>query len=361
MIAIENVAKRYGNGDLVLRHVSLTVAEGQFFTLLGPSGCGKTTLLRCIAGLERPEAGRMAVRNTTVFDQRSGIFMPPNRRNIGMVFQSYAIWPHMTVFENVAFPGRVRKLSSPEQSALAALKTVGLDHLKDRSATQLSGGQQQRVALARAIATEPDVLLLDEPLSNLDAALRDQMRNELKALQSRIGITTVLVTHDQAEALSLSDTIAVMESGSIVEVGAPETLYKTPSQAFTARFLGDPIELPVTVGQGAGGIGVASTPLGMLKLPTACFPIGAGTLFIKTERLVLHPTINKDGDALFEATVTARRFLGAGYEYVLAPLNGNAELRVKNNDKIIFEVGSIVSVEAPEDALIVLPRAGEPS
>ena len=358
MIVIENVAKRYGNGDLVLHHVSLTVAEGQFFTLLGPSGCGKTTLLRCIAGLERPEAGHMAVRNTTVFDQRSGIFVPPNKRNIGMVFQSYAIWPHMTVLENVAFPGRVRKLANPEQSALAALKTVGLDHLKDRSATQLSGGQQQRVALARAIATEPDVLLLDEPLSNLDAALRDQMRNELKALQSRIGITTVLVTHDQAEALSLSDTIAIMEAGNIVEVGAPETLYKSPSQAFTARFLGDPIELPVTIKQGAGGMFVASTPLGVLKLPTVRFPMGTGTLFIKTERLVLHPTTTKVDDALFEATVTAKRFLGTGYEYVLAPPNGNTELRIKNNDKVTFDIGSTVLVEAPEDALIVLPQVG---
>ena len=356
MIAIENVAKRYGNGDLVLRHVSLNVSEGQFFTLLGPSGCGKTTLLRCIAGLERPEGGRMAVRNNVVFDQRTGIFTPPNRRNIGMVFQSYAIWPHMSVLENVAFPGRVRKLKNPEQSALAALKTVGLDHLKDRSATQLSGGQQQRVALARAIATEPDVLLLDEPLSNLDAALRDQMRNELKALQSRIGITTVLVTHDQAEALSLSDTIAVMEAGNIVEVGAPEALYKSPTQAFTARFLGDPIELPVTIGTGSGGMLVASTPLGMLKLPNARFPVGAGTLFIKTEQLNLHPSASNKEDALFEATVTARRFLGSGYEYVLAPPNGNAELRIKNNDKVIYEVGDTVLVEAPEAALIVLPR-----
>jgi ABC-type Fe3+/spermidine/putrescine transport system ATPase subunit len=358
MIAIEDIAKRYGNGELVLRHVSLSIAEGQFFTLLGPSGCGKTTLLRCIAGLERPEAGRMAVRGTTVFDQAAATFVPPNRRNVGMVFQSYAIWPHMTVLENVAFPARARRLGNPEQSALAALKRVGLDHLKDRSATQLSGGQQQRVALARAIATEPDVLLLDEPLSNLDAALRDQMRNELKSLQSRIGITTVLVTHDQAEALSLSDTIAVMESGRIVEVGSPEALYKAPTQAFTARFLGDPIELPVTVETGPDGAPVASTPLGILKLPRGRFAAGPGTLFIKTERLILHPKAESGASTLFAATVAARRFLGAGYEYVLVTSDGGKELRIKNTEQTTFDVGRTVFVEAPEDALIVLPLDG---
>jgi iron(III) transport system ATP-binding protein len=222
---------------------SFTLASGTFFTLLGPSGCGKTTTLRCIAGLERPDSGAIRLGDLIFFDHVSGTNVPLNLRNIGMVFQSYAIWPHMSVFENVAFPLRVAKdrrygRDEIDRRVDEALDSVGLLALKSRSATRLSGGQQQRVALARAIVRKPRLLLLDEPLSNLDAALREEMRKELKKLQAQIGVTTVYVTHDQAEALEMSDRIAVMEQGRIVQLATPRDIYRNPSNAFVAGFIG---------------------------------------------------------------------------------------------------------------------------
>lgn len=226
-----------------VREVNFDLTSGMFFTLLGPSGCGKTTTLRCLAGLEEPDAGYIEVGGAALFDSASGVAVPANRRNFGMVFQSYAIWPHMTVFENVAFPLRVakdRKFNRQEMQAMVhrALEVVSLGGYGGRSATQLSGGQQQRVALARAIVREPKLLLLDEPLSNLDAALRDEMRNELRRLQREIGITTIYVTHDQTEALEMSDRIAVMQGGRIVQSAAPREIYGAPVSEFVAEFVG---------------------------------------------------------------------------------------------------------------------------
>ncbi len=220
--------------------VTLEAPEGKILTLLGPSGCGKTTTLRCIAGLERPDDGEIRFGDRVVYSGSRGIFVPPEQRNIGMVFQSYAIWPHMTVFENVAYPLRVRRVSGAEvrRRVMAALELVGLQHLADRPAPFLSGGQQQRVALARALVYEPEVLLLDEPLSNLDAKVREQVREELKALQRKLNITTLYVTHDQVEALSLSDIVAVMRDGKIIEMGSPQQLYEHPKTRFVAEFLG---------------------------------------------------------------------------------------------------------------------------
>jgi iron(III) transport system ATP-binding protein len=246
-LLVSGLSKLYRNtGDGVaggIQDASFSLEPGTFFTLLGPSGCGKTTTLRCIAGLEEPDAGSIAVGRDVFFDAARGISVPLNRREIGMVFQSYAIWPHMSVFENVAFPLRVAKdraYSREETKRLVgdALSSVDLDGFGARSATQLSGGQQQRVALARAIVRQPKLLLLDEPLSNLDAALREGMRNELKRLQRQLGITTVYVTHDQAEALEMSDTIAVLNRGRIVQMGSPREIYFRPSNAFVAGFVG---------------------------------------------------------------------------------------------------------------------------
>jgi iron(III) transport system ATP-binding protein len=226
-----------------IRDATFTLQPGTFFTLLGPSGCGKTTTLRSIAGLERPDTGSIRLGEETFFDSARGIAVPLNRRNIGMVFQSYAIWPHMTVFENVAFPLRVsrdRKYSGAETRKMVgdALTRVGLDGFEMRSATRLSGGQQQRVALARAIVKQPKLLLLDEPLSNLDATLRDEMRTELKRLQQEVGITTIYVTHDQAEALEMSDLVAVINKGDVVQMGPPQDIYNRPASAFVAGFVG---------------------------------------------------------------------------------------------------------------------------
>ncbi|HET8568975.1 MAG TPA: ABC transporter ATP-binding protein [Candidatus Limnocylindria bacterium] len=224
-----------------VRDVSFTVEAGRFYTLLGPSGCGKTTTLRCIAGLERPEAGTIEIDGNVV--SGPGRFVQTHERDIGMVFQSYAIWPHMTAFENVAFPLRVGSERLPRERLSRmveeALALVGLEGLEDRPAPQLSGGQQQRLALARALVRKPKLLLLDEPLSNLDAKLRERMRVELRDLQRRLGIATIYVTHDQGEALFLSHRIAVMQDGVIVQEGAPRDLYGGPASGFVADFVGD--------------------------------------------------------------------------------------------------------------------------
>jgi ABC-type Fe3+/spermidine/putrescine transport system ATPase subunit len=224
---------------------SLEVQRGEVFTLLGPSGCGKTTTLRLVAGLEHPDAGEIALRGRVVASVPARVFVAPHKRNLGMVFQSYAIWPHMTVFENVAYPLRLRgvRRSVVAEKVARVLDLVGLAGLDGRAATLLSGGQMQRVALCRALVYEPDLLLLDEPFSNLDAKLREQMRVELRVLQRRLGVTVLFVTHDQIEALSLSDRIAVMQRGRVEQVGAPRDLYERPASAFVRDFLGQTVVL----------------------------------------------------------------------------------------------------------------------
>ena len=244
MLSVRSLFTEYPGerGTLVkaAQDVSFEVPEGKLFTLLGPSGCGKTTTLRSIAGLERPSAGEIEVAGKVMYSSAKGIFVAPNKRNFGMVFQSYAIWPHMNVFQNAAFPLEVRKLRKKEiaEKVMRVLQAVALDHLVDREATKLSGGQQQRLALARALVMEPQLLLLDEPLSNLDAKLRDRMRIELKRLQRDLNLTTVYVTHDQSEALALSHEIAVMSEGRVIQVGTPRQIYETPANQLVAEFVG---------------------------------------------------------------------------------------------------------------------------
>jgi iron(III) transport system ATP-binding protein len=231
--------------------VTFDVPAGKFFTLLGPSGCGKTTTLRSIAGLERPVSGEIAVNGRVVFSSQGKIFIPPNQRNFGMVFQSYAIWPHMSVFANAAFPLQMRKNKPSRreirEKVMRVLTAVALDQYAERDATKLSGGQQQRLALARALVMEPELLLLDEPLSNLDAKLRERMRFELKRIQREVGLTTIYVTHDQGEALALSHEIAVMNEGRIVQVGSPREIYEHPRTRFVADFIGTTNFIPGTV------------------------------------------------------------------------------------------------------------------
>jgi iron(III) transport system ATP-binding protein len=245
MIRISSLTKEFGKEAASVRAVdgvSFDVKEGTLVSLLGPSGCGKTTTLRMIAGLERPTGGRLEIDGVPAYSDVDDVFVPVNRRPIGMVFQSYAIWPHMNVAENVAYPLKVQRprvrRSEVRSRVLEALELVGLEALGERSATALSGGQQQRVALARALVRRPKILLLDEPLSNLDAELRDRMRDEIKLLQQRLGITTVFVTHDQTEALAISDEILVMNKGLLVESGAPQDVYQRPRSDFAARFMG---------------------------------------------------------------------------------------------------------------------------
>jgi iron(III) transport system ATP-binding protein len=238
-VKIERLTMAYGAVQAV-RGIDFFAAPGRTLTLLGPSGCGKTTTLRCIAGLEVPTSGRITVGDQVVYDGERGIFVEPERRNIGMVFQSYAIWPHMTVGGNVGFPLAIAGVGRAEvqERTRTVLELVGLGDLQTRSAADLSGGQQQRVALARALVHEPRVVLFDEPLSNLDANLRARMRTELQLLQARLGFTAIFVTHDQEEALSLSDHIVIMNGGRIEQTGGPQEIFKNPETAFTARFLG---------------------------------------------------------------------------------------------------------------------------
>ena len=235
-IEIQNLFKRFRK-VVAVNHIQLEVNKGEMLTLLGPSGCGKTTTLRCIAGLENPEEGDIVIDGKPMLSEG---FVQPSKRGIGMVFQNYAVWPHMKVFNNVVYGLKIQRMSkqSIQEKAQRVLGLVGLTGLEDRYPTQLSGGQQQRVALARALVSNPKVLLLDEPLSNLDAKLREKMRFEIKSLVRRMGITSVYVTHDQAEAMVISDRIAVMDSGNVVQIGTAQDIYKKPANRFVADFIG---------------------------------------------------------------------------------------------------------------------------
>ncbi|MBI4494026.1 MAG: ABC transporter ATP-binding protein, partial [Chloroflexi bacterium] len=322
MVNVSNLVKTFPDRRDRVRavdRISFEVPEGKFYTLLGPSGCGKTTTLRCIAGLERPDAGDIMVAGEAVYSSSKRTFVPPYRRPIGMVFQSYAIWPHMTVFENVAFPLRVSKqrFSSDElrRKVGEALALVQLAGLEGRMATQLSGGQQQRLALARALVREPKVLLLDEPLSNLDAKLREHMRAELRDLQRRLQITTLYVTHDQIEALSMSNVIAVMNQGKIVQEGAPHDLYQKPRTPFVAQFIGSTNMLPGKLVRPPDERGFArfASPVG--ELDCVCADggrVGAEAVVVvvvRPENVIVHrgPTSARN---LLEGRVESLMFLG---------------------------------------------------
>jgi iron(III) transport system ATP-binding protein len=235
-IEIQNLFKRFKK-VVAINHIQLEVGKGEMLTLLGPSGCGKTTTLRCIAGLEKPDEGDIVIDGKPMLSQG---FVQPSKRGIGMVFQNYAVWPHMKVYNNIVYGLKLKKMARQQikEKAHQVLKLVGLDGLENRYPAQLSGGQQQRVALARALVGNPKVLLLDEPLSNLDAKLREELRFEIKSLVRRMGITSVYVTHDQAEAMVISDRIAVMEAGNVVQIGTPQDIYKKPANKFVADFIG---------------------------------------------------------------------------------------------------------------------------
>jgi iron(III) transport system ATP-binding protein len=332
MLEIESLYKRYkmrGPVDYAVEDVSISVKQGEFFTLLGSSGSGKSTTLRCIAGLERPDDGTIAIGGETVFSRERGINVPVHRREIGLVFQSYAIWPHMTVAQNVTFPLEATKVPRSQRRARVAdaLKMVGLEDFADRPATLLSGGQQQRVAFARAIVREASVVLLDEPLSNLDASMRVQMRTELRSLQQRLGTTTLYVTHDQEEAMSLSDRIAVMHSGRIVEVGTPLDLYGSPGHEFTAQFLGRGRLFDGTVAEsGPNECTWLETDLGRLLVSMRKAPTGSPIkVLIRPECLSLVATesvVDDETNAL-RAIVRNARFLGDVFEYEIE-INGRA-------------------------------------
>ena len=348
MISIRALQKsfraQHGRVD-ALRSIDLEVADGEFCVLLGPSGCGKTTTLRCVAGLERPDAGEIEIAGKLVNSPARRVYVPTERRELGMVFQSYAIWPHMNVFQNVAFPltqGRTRYAKNDVAERVEkALKRVQLDGLGERPATDLSGGQQQRVAMARAMVTEPKILLMDEPLSNLDARLREQMRVELKKITKSIGVTTLYVTHDQAEALSLGDRVCVMNAGEILQIAPPHDVYEKPASLFVAQFVG---EMNFVDGTAMAKDRVDSL-LGTIAaaVPDSISPGAAVTLAIRPEHVQIAATPGF-GVADTVGTVTSTNYLGdaalleveVNGVTLLAKLAGDTKLRVGQQAVVDF-------------------------
>ena len=329
-----------------LRGIDLEVGEKEFCVLLGPSGCGKTTTLRSVAGLERPDAGELEIDGALVNSPAKGIYVPTEKRDIGMVFQSYAIWPHMNVFQNVSFPlikGR-RKIPKDQiaDKVRRALKLVQLDGLEDRPATDLSGGQQQRVAMARAMVTEPKILLMDEPLSNLDARLREQMRVELRKITKAAGVTTLYVTHDQAEALSLGDKVCVMHDGEIIQMAPPNEVYAKPASVFVAQFVGEMNFIKAKVANG----GAIDSPLGTI---TATLPNGVSagasvTLAIRPEHVRLMPAPSYGPETTI-GKIASKNYLGDSA--LLEVEVKGITLMVKLAGDCDFAVGAQAVIEIP--------------
>ncbi len=362
-VEVSGLVKQFGETSAV-DEVSFAVHRGEMLVLLGPSGCGKTTILRCLAGLEEPEAGEIRVDRALVTAPRKGILVPPHRREIGMVFQSYAIWPHLTVFENVAFPLRVRRLpgATVRERVLETLAMVGLSGLEERNATRLSGGQQQRLALARALVFRPRLLLFDEPLSNLDAKLRERMRVELVRLHRELGITAVYVTHDQEEAMTLGDRLVVMHRGRVVQEGDARTLYLRPADPFVADFIGVTNLLRARLVGGSKGwvahVG-ASDPL-MLP-PEVGTPEGSEAwLSVRPE--VIQVDRHRPADAVnwLSGTVTHLVFLGDRLECRVR--SSGTELRARVPPTETFSIGDPIHLRIPWEHCLVLRGApGDPA
>jgi ABC-type Fe3+/spermidine/putrescine transport system ATPase subunit len=356
-LRIQNLYKTFDR-VVAVNGINLEIAEGEFFTLLGSSGCGKTTTLRMVGGLEKPDVGEIHLGGQCLVSPQKNLFIKPEKRNMGMVFQSYALWPHMTVFENVSYPLKLRGIKGREAEKKVAdvLALVGLAGLEERPAPALSGGQQQRVALARALVFSPKVLLLDEPLSNLDAQLREEMRRELKSLQQRVHITVIFVTHDQIEALSLSDRIAIMKFGVLEQVGTPEEVYYHPATPFVRDFLGKTFLLPGKVSgvdRQQVNVEVEAIAAGPLVLPQSNIvssangvpTLGQGVMVaIRPEQVSILGTIADGRPNTIQASLQAVLFLGDRYEYTVEigsetrVLVSPASQQVKRGDKIFLEL-----------------------
>ena len=351
-LRVEALEKRFPGEALELAAVSgisFSVPRGELFTLLGPSGCGKSTTLRCIAGLERPEGGSIRVAGRTYVDCAANVFVPPDKRGIGMVFQSYAIWPHMSVYQNVAYALEVNKTPRGEirPRVMEALELVGLAGFANRPAPKLSGGQQQRVALARAVVGRPSLLLFDEPLSNLDAKLRERMRNEIRELQQRLQITTVYVTHDQAEALAISDTIAVMEGGKILALGTPREIYGAPGSRFVADFIGmtNIVRGSAVADADVEGSGRVEVPFGTVhcRFEGAIRTGDPVDVLIRPENMRVSRTRPDASHNVWQAAVEGVTFLG---EYQDATVSVREQrLRVRVHPGLELERGQQIYVE----------------
>ncbi len=361
-VAVEGLTKRYrtkGGEHVALDNVSIDIGAGEFVVLLGPSGCGKTTLLRSIAGLEEPDGGDIRLDGQIVSSASRNIWLPPEDRNLGMVFQSYALWPHMNVFENVAYPLRNGKLKEAEirPRVAQALERVGLSAVMASYPGQLSGGQQQRVSLARALVSTGGLVLFDEPLSNLDAKVRARLRIELVSLQQSMGFSSLYVTHDQSEALALADRIAVMEVGRIAQIGTPEEIYDSPATRYVADFIGSANEIVGEVMRIEGGTCVVATPVGQLVGGAATGVASVGqkvAVMFRPEQCALSRNATATSGLNTIATTLERSlFQGATFEHVLrAGTNLIVAISI-GGDR--YAHGETVSLSFPESRTLVFP------
>jgi putative spermidine/putrescine transport system ATP-binding protein len=348
-LTLESLTKVYGD-VAVVSEISLSVAKGEFISLLGPSGCGKTTTLQMIAGLIDPSAGRITLDGRDITHEK------PDRRGLGIVFQSYALFPHMTVAQNVAFGLEMRKIARPERETRVkhVLALVKLAAMADRYPRQLSGGQRQRVAIARALVIDPPVLLLDEPLSNLDAKLREEMQFELRGIQQRVGTTTIMVTHDQGEALSMSDRVVVMEHGRIKQVDAPYHLYENPATPFISSFVGKMNCMSGVVRP--NGVEIAG-----LVLPCEAAGLTEGdkaVLSVRPEKIGLRPT----GQGLLDGRIVSRFFLGSSWYFMVETSSGIVGVSLPNHGEEPAREGDAVALHWPAaSARAEKPSAGQPA
>jgi len=356
-LVLNGLGKNFGTMPAV-QNVSLTLQEGEFVSLLGPSGCGKTTTLRMIAGFISPTAGTIEMNGATL--SAPNRVVAPEKRGMSMIFQSYAIWPNMTVAQNVAFGLKLRKLPGAELRTRLdrILEVVQLGHLRDRYPAELSGGQQQRVALARAIVIEPEVLLLDEPLSNLDANLREEMRSEIRRLHDAFRITTVYVTHDQSEAMVTSDRIVVMNHGRIEQVDDPVALYNRPQTRFVAGFIGRTNFLDGTVDGGMIKFPGFTVPAG--RAPDATGMNGPVSYSVRPQTIVIHRTApaTADGGWWVEGCIAERAYLGEYWEYVVRPAESDLRLRVSASPQTVYETGGTVWLEIDPQRIARVPSEG---
>ena len=354
-VELTHVTKAFDT-TLAVNDVSLKIEEGEFFFLLGPSGCGKSTFLRIVAGFYKPDTGELRFDDTVMNN------VPPHQRNTGMVFQNYALWPHMSVAENIGYGLTLRKLEKTEQQEkiVRALEMVQMEGYHDRAVNTLSGGQQQRIALARALVIEPSVLLLDEPISNLDAALRQQMRDEIKQIHDRTNITMFYVTHDQVDALSMADRMAIMQDGVVIQVGTPREVYQFPKNAFVASFVGETNFISGKVGQVSNGSVTIETPVGTLHSKTVYHELTQGTpvqCSIRPEALIVDGGQNGNNRAenRINATVTAVNYLGGVEEYQLVAADIPLKAVHYNPGTEAKKPGAIIQLVISAEAIVPLP------